>query len=48
MPATVEVRFKGNRKDFFLWPNEAEPPRLGDRLEDRGQGLGIIPRQAAP
>ena len=26
MPVTVEVRFKGNRKDYFLWPDE------GDRL----------------
>ncbi|MEZ4457286.1 MAG: regulatory iron-sulfur-containing complex subunit RicT [Gemmatimonadales bacterium] len=24
MPTTVEVRFKGNRKDYFLWPDEAE------------------------
>ncbi|MDX2057063.1 MAG: regulatory iron-sulfur-containing complex subunit RicT [Gemmatimonadales bacterium] len=24
MPTTVEVRFKGNRKDYFLWPEEAE------------------------
>jgi len=28
MPATVEVRFKGNRKDFYTWPTEQEPLRL--------------------
>ena len=25
MSATVEVRFKGNRKDYFLWPDDVEP-----------------------
>jgi cell fate regulator YaaT (PSP1 superfamily) len=24
MPVTIEVRFKGNRKDYFLWPEDAE------------------------
>jgi cell fate regulator YaaT (PSP1 superfamily) len=24
MPTTVEVRFKGNRKDYYLWPDDAE------------------------
>ena len=27
MPSTVEVRFKGTRKDYFLWPDDAEPLR---------------------
>jgi cell fate regulator YaaT (PSP1 superfamily) len=27
MPTTVEVRFKGNRKDYFHWPDESD--RLG-------------------
>ncbi len=32
MPATVEVRFKGNRKEFYTWPNEVEPLRLWDAV----------------
>ncbi|MFN0178827.1 MAG: regulatory iron-sulfur-containing complex subunit RicT [Gemmatimonadales bacterium] len=24
MPVTIEVRFKGNRKDYFLWPEDGE------------------------
>ena len=28
MPATVEVRFKGNRKDYFLWSDADNPLRL--------------------
>ena len=45
MPTTVEVRFKGTRKDFFLWPDEAPPLRLQDPViveSDRGLDLGRI------
>ena len=45
MPATVEVRFKGNRKDYFLWPNEDEPLRLWESVivpADRGLDYGKV------
>lgn len=45
MPATVEVRFKGNRKDFFLWSNDAEPLRLWDGVivpVERGLDFGRV------
>jgi len=40
----VEVRFKGNRKEFFTWPS-AEPLALHDPViveVDRGQDLGRV------
>ena len=43
--ATVEVRFKGNRKDYFLWPGDAEPLRLRDPVivpADRGLDFGRV------
>ena len=45
MAATVEVRFKGNRKDFFLWPNEDEPLRLWESVivpAERGLDFGKV------
>jgi cell fate regulator YaaT (PSP1 superfamily) len=45
MPQTVEVRFKGTRRDFFLWPDEQEPLRLREAVVvalDRGQDLGRV------
>lgn len=45
MPATIEVRFKGTRKDYFLWPEEADPLRLQDPViveSDRGLDLGRV------
>jgi cell fate regulator YaaT (PSP1 superfamily) len=45
MPTTVEVRFKGNRKDYFLWSDEAEPLRLWDAVivpVERGLDFGRI------
>jgi cell fate regulator YaaT (PSP1 superfamily) len=45
MAATVEVRFKGNRKDYFLWPTDAEPLRLSDPVivpVDRGLDFGRV------
>jgi cell fate regulator YaaT (PSP1 superfamily) len=45
MPTTVEVRFKGNRKDYFLWPDDPEPLRIQEAVivpVERGQDLGRI------
>jgi cell fate regulator YaaT (PSP1 superfamily) len=41
---TVEVRFKGTRKVYFLWPGE-EPLRVGDAViveAERGRDLGHV------
>ncbi|MGQ0703282.1 MAG: PSP1 domain-containing protein [Gemmatimonadales bacterium] len=32
MPATVEVRFKGTRKDYYLWLNDDDPLRLWESV----------------
>jgi cell fate regulator YaaT (PSP1 superfamily) len=45
MPQTVEVRFKGIRRDFFLWPDSQDPLRLREAVVvecDRGQDLGRV------
>ncbi|MFN8651430.1 MAG: regulatory iron-sulfur-containing complex subunit RicT [Gemmatimonadales bacterium] len=45
MPQTVEVRFKGTRRDFFLWPDDREPLRLKEAVIvelERGQDFGRI------
>ncbi len=45
MPQTVEVRFKGIRRDFFLWPDDREPLRLRDPVvvpAERGHDLGRV------
>ncbi|MBA3319757.1 MAG: stage 0 sporulation protein [Gemmatimonadales bacterium] len=44
MSQTVEVRFKGTRKSYFLWPGE-EPLRAGDAViveVERGRDLGRV------
>ncbi|HEY9479957.1 MAG TPA: regulatory iron-sulfur-containing complex subunit RicT, partial [Gemmatimonadaceae bacterium] len=44
MTHLVEVAFKGNRKEFFLWDGE-EPPRLHSSViveADRGEDLGRV------
>ena len=44
MTDVVEVRFKGNRKEYFAWPS-AEPLALHDPViveVDRGQDLGRV------
>jgi cell fate regulator YaaT (PSP1 superfamily) len=41
---TIEVRFKGTRKAYFLWPGE-EPLRVGDAVvveAERGRDLGHV------
>ena len=45
MPTTVEVRFKGNRKDYFIWADDSEPLRLSQAVivpVDRGLDFGRI------
>ena len=45
MPTTVEVRFKGNRKDYFLWSDDTAPLHLQEAVivpVDRGLDLGRI------
>lgn len=45
MPTTIEVRFKGNRKDYFLWPEEADPLHLHQPViveSDRGLDFGRV------
>jgi cell fate regulator YaaT (PSP1 superfamily) len=45
MQATVEVRFKGIRKDYFRWPTEQEPLRLRDAViveTERGLDFGRV------
>src|SRR5215471_554726 len=40
----IEVGFKGNRKDFFLWEDET-PPALNAAVivdADRGEDLGFV------
>lgn len=44
-PQTVEVRFKGTRKAYFLWPNADAPLRVHDAVvvqADRGRDLGHV------
>ena len=39
MPQTVEVRFKGTRKAYFVWDDEADPlRRQGRRSSSRSSG----------
>jgi cell fate regulator YaaT (PSP1 superfamily) len=41
----VEVRFKGNRKEYFSWPSAEPPPVLHDPViveVERGQDLGRV------
>jgi cell fate regulator YaaT (PSP1 superfamily) len=45
MPQTVEVRFKGTRKAYFVWEDEAEPIRIKDPViveVERGRDLGRV------
>lgn len=45
MPETIEVRFKGNRRDYFRWPDAAETPRVQEAViveAERGQDLGRV------
>ncbi len=45
MPTTIEVRFKGNRKDYFLWPEDADRLHLHQPViveADRGVDFGRV------
>ena len=45
MPQTVEVRFKGTRRDFFLWKHDDEPLRLKEGViveVERGRDFGRV------
>ena len=44
MPQMIEVSFKGNRREFFVWGGE-EPPALRTPViveVDRGEDLGVV------
>ena len=45
MPQTVEVRFKGTRKGYFVWEDEQDPIRVKDAVVvdvERGRDLGRV------
>jgi cell fate regulator YaaT (PSP1 superfamily) len=45
MPQTVEVRFKGTRKTYFVWDDDSEPLRLHEAVVvevERGRDLGRV------
>ena len=45
MPQTIEVRFKGTRKAYFLWDDESDPLRVKDEViveVERGRDLGRV------
>lgn len=45
MPQTVEVRFKGARRDFFVWKHDDEPLRLKEGViveVERGRDFGRV------
>jgi len=45
MPQTVEVRFKGTRKTYFVWDDDREPLRLNEAVVvevERGRDLGRV------
>jgi cell fate regulator YaaT (PSP1 superfamily) len=45
MSQTVEVRFKGTRKAYFVWEDQAEPLRVKDAVVvevERGRDLGRV------
>jgi cell fate regulator YaaT (PSP1 superfamily) len=44
LPLLIEVAFKGNRKDFFLWDLDETPPlKVAVIVDaDRGEDLGVV------
>ena len=45
MPQTIEVRFKGTRKSYFVWEDEADPIRIKEEViveVERGRDLGRV------
>ena len=44
VPQLIEVAFKGNRKEFFLWEADEAPPLRAPVIvdADRGEDLGLV------
>jgi len=45
MPQTIEVRFKGTRKGYFIWDDQADPLRVKEDViveVERGRDLGRV------
>ena len=44
VPQLIEVGFKGNRKEFFLWEADEAPPLRAPVIvdADRGEDLGLV------
>jgi cell fate regulator YaaT (PSP1 superfamily) len=45
MPQTIEVRFKGTRKGYFVWADESDPIRIKEAViveVERGRDLGRV------
>jgi cell fate regulator YaaT (PSP1 superfamily) len=45
MPQTIEVRFKGTRKAYFVWPDDSDPIRVKEPViveVERGRDLGRV------
>jgi cell fate regulator YaaT (PSP1 superfamily) len=45
MPQTVEVRFKGTRKSYFVWPDDSDPIRINEAViveVERGRDFGRV------
>jgi len=44
VPHLIEIAFKGNRKEFFLWESDEIPPRTAAVIvdADRGEDLGRV------
>lgn len=45
MPQTIEVRFKGTRRDYYIWQDDRDQPRLQDAViveAERGKDLGHV------
>ena len=42
MPLLIEVAFKGNRKDFFLWEQDSPPPLKAAVIVDADRGEDLV------
>ena len=42
VPQLIEVAFKGNRKEFFLWEADEPPPLRAPVIVDADRGLSLI------
>jgi cell fate regulator YaaT (PSP1 superfamily) len=50
VPQLIEVAFKGNRKEFFLWDADEAPPLRAPVIvdADRGEDLGLVYAAGSP